>query len=122
MRPRSVAMCLILTVVTCGLYALYWMVVLTDDINELSGEPQATTGVLSLVFTLVTCGLYYFYWAYKMGDRICNAKLQRGMLADSNTGILYLVLSLFGVGIIAYALMQNEVNKMLSGPGAKNIF
>lgn len=117
MQQRNIALCIVLTVVTCGLYGLYWFVVLTDDVNELCGEPQATSGALALVFSLVTCGLYTLYWAYKMGERICAAKLSRGMLADSNTGILYLVLCLFGVGIVAYALMQNEVNKMLPGEG-----
>lgn len=33
-------------------------------------------------------------------------------LPSSNSGILYLILQLFGLGIIAYALMQNELNQL----------
>ena len=41
MRPviqRNVALCIIFSVITCGIYSLYWLVVLNNDINELAGE------------------------------------------------------------------------------------
>ncbi|MBS6395693.1 MAG: DUF4234 domain-containing protein [Clostridiales bacterium] len=108
-KERSVAMGIVLTLVTCGIYGLYWFVCLTEDTNTISGE-QGTSGVLALVLTLVTCGIYGFFWAYKCGEKLDKAKTDRGMAA-SNGGVLYLILYLFG-GIIAYALIQNELNKL----------
>jgi len=97
--------------VTCGIYGLYWFVCLTDDTNTVSGE-EGTSGGLALVFALVTCGIYGLYWAYKCGTKLDTAKQNRGIPA-SNSGVLYLILFIFG-GIIAYALIQNELNKLAS--------
>ena len=108
-QNRNIAMCIILSIVTCGIFALYWFICLTDDTNTISGEINGTPGILAFILTIVTCGIYGFYWAYKCGDKIDNAKLQRGIPA-SNGGVLYLLLWIFG-GVIAFALIQNELNK-----------
>ncbi|MBQ6888528.1 MAG: DUF4234 domain-containing protein [Lachnospiraceae bacterium] len=108
-QNRNIAMCIILSIVTCGIYGIYWFVCLTDDTNTVSGEVNGTSGILAFILTLVTCGIYGFYWAYKCGDKIDTAKQQRGIPA-SNGGVLYLILWIFG-GVIAYALIQNELNK-----------
>lgn len=107
-KERNIALCIILSIVTCGIYAVYWFVTLTDDTNTISGDTK-TSGVMALVLTLVTCGIYGLYWAYKCGEKIDSAHQSRGEAA-SNGGVLYLILYIFG-GIIAYALIQNEVNK-----------
>ena len=106
---RNIALCIILSLVTCGIYGLYWFVCLTEDTNAAANE-EGTSGVLALVLTIVTCGIYGLYWAYKRGELLDKAKVNRGMPA-SNGGVLYLILYIFG-GIIAYALIQNELNKL----------
>lgn len=107
-KEKNIALCIILSLVTCGIYGLYWFVTLTDDVNTISGD-QGTSGVMALVLTIITCGIYGLYWAYKCGEKIDKAHQNRGEAA-SNGGVLYLILYIFG-GIIAYALIQNEVNK-----------
>jgi hypothetical protein len=106
---RNIAVYIILSLVTCGLFALYWFVCLTDDTNTLVGEAD-TSGILALILTIVTCGIYGLYWAYKCGEKIDRAKQMRKIPA-SNGGVLYLILYIFG-GIIAYALIQNEINNL----------
>ncbi|RKI79091.1 DUF4234 domain-containing protein [bacterium 0.1xD8-71] len=108
-QERNIALCIILSLVTCGIYGLYWFVCLTEDTNAAANE-EGTSGVLALVLTIVTCGIYGLYWAYKRGELLDKAKVNRGMPA-SNGGVLYLILYIFG-GIIAYALIQNELNKL----------
>ena len=66
---------------------------------------------MAVLLTIVTCGIYGLYWAYKQGEKIDAAKANRGV-ASGNSGILYLILSIFGLGIVAWALMQNELNQM----------
>lgn len=109
-KQRSIGICILLSFVTCGIYGLYWFVVLTDDINKEAGETDATSGGMSLLLTLVTCGIYGWYWAYKMGEKVDIIKNNNGM-PSSNSGILYVLLQVFGLGIIAYALMQDTANK-----------
>lgn len=107
-KNRNIALCIILTLVTCGIYGLYWFVCLTEDTNTISGE-QGTSGVVALILTIVTGSIYGFYWAYKCGEKIDIAHQKNGE-PSGNGGILYLILFFFG-GIIAYALIQNEINK-----------
>lgn len=107
-KEKNIALCIILSLVTCGLYGLYWFVTLTDDTNTIAGEP-GTSGVMAVILTVVTCGIYGLYWAYKCGEKIDKAHQNRGEAAG-NGGVLYLILFIFG-GIIAYALIQNEINK-----------
>lgn len=37
MKERSIPLYIILTIVTCGIFGLYWFVCLTDETNEASG-------------------------------------------------------------------------------------
>ena len=57
MKKRNIALSIIFTLITCGIYGLYWFVCLTDETNQAAGE-QKTTGVMALIFTLITCGIY----------------------------------------------------------------
>ncbi|HAU84939.1 MAG TPA: hypothetical protein DCW90_05385 [Lachnospiraceae bacterium] len=107
-QQKNIALCIILSIITCGIYGVYWFVCLTDDTNAIAQEP-GTSGVLAFVLTIITCGIYGLYWAYKCGEKIDKAHQLCGE-SSSNGGVLYLLVFIFG-GIIAYALIQNEVNK-----------
>lgn len=106
--PRSIPLAIILTIVTCGIYAIYWMIKLNDEVNSLSNQVNAASGVVVFILTIVTCGIYGIYWNYKMGERCDRIKGVQG-----SSAILYLVLSLFGLGIVSYCLMQDTINKAL---------
>ncbi len=110
-EKRSVVTAIILSIVTCGIYSLYWFIKLTDEINQASGNPNDTSGGMALVFTLITCGIYGWFWYYKMGEKLDQAYTAKGMPAQSR-GILYLVLGFVGLGIVSYALMQDSLNKL----------
>ena len=64
------------------------------------------------LLSLVTCGIYELYWMYKAGNKVNNIKRRSGMYADGNTGILYLILSIFGLSIISWCLIQSELNNV----------
>ncbi len=110
MKQRSIPICVILSIITCGLYGIYWFIVMTDDVNRLSGRARPSGGTAFLL-TLVTCGIYGIYWAYQMGEAIYAAKAQRGYVGSSN-GVLYLILQLV-FAIIGWCLMQDEINKLI---------
>lgn len=110
-QRREIAVCIILSIVTCGIYGIYWFICLTDDTNYIAGR-QDTSGGMAFLFTLLTCGIYSLYWMYKQGEKLDNVKTAHGM-PSSNSGILYLILAVFGLSIVSYALMQDSINKML---------
>ena len=82
---------------------------MTDEANRISGE-DGTSGGMALLFGILTCGIYYFYWNYKMGQNLVTAGKTHGKNIEDNS-VLYLVLSLFGLSIVSYALIQNDLNK-----------
>ncbi len=111
-QKREIVMAIILSVITCGIYGIYWFVKLTDESNMIAETPTAS-GVMALVLTIVTCGIYGIYWAYKKGETIDKFNASRGMAATNNA-IIYLVLELvFPIAI--YILLQNELNKIAQG-------
>ena len=114
MKQRSIGMCILLTIVTCGIYGLYWFVCITDDTNEMSGENELAGGGMAAGIppppTLDTFCIFSLNSAYKMGEKVDIIK-NRGGMPSSNSGILFVVLQLFGLGIIDYALAQDAINK-----------
>lgn len=109
-QSRSIPLCIILSIITCGIYGLYWLVCLANDANTASGRTQEPSGGMVLLLTIVTCNIYGLFWMYKAGEKIDSARVARGMPSQNN-GLIYLLLSLFGLSIVSYALMQNEFNQ-----------
>lgn len=109
-QERNIAMCIILSIVTCGIYGIYWLICIVNDSNT-AANTEGTSGGMVFLLSLVTCSIYLLYWTYKQGEKLDTAKQNHGLPA-SNSGVVYLLLSIFGLGIVAYALMQSELNKI----------
>jgi hypothetical protein len=107
---RSIAFAIILSLITCGIYAVYWFIVLTNEVGVLSGD-YAFTGGKHFLLTLVTCGIWGYVWAYQVGKQVADAQRQRGQLVSDNS-VLYIILTFFGLGIVTYALVQSDVNRL----------
>ena len=66
--------------------------------------------VVCILLSLITCGIYGIYWAYKMGEKLDNSRVRNGVPGRSFP-ILFLILSLVGLQIVAWAIMQDELNR-----------
>lgn len=77
-KQRNIALCIVFSIITFGIYALYWFVCLTNDANQESGQTDATSGGVALLLTIVTCNIYGWFWAYKMGEKIDAIKTKNG--------------------------------------------
>lgn len=108
---KNIAKCLILTIITCGIYGIFWFIRLVDDLNTASQTSEDSSGITVLLLGLVTCGIYIFYWYYKAGDKVNKIKTLSGQLPGDNS-ILYLLLGIFGLGLVNYILIQSELNKV----------
>lgn len=108
-QKREIVLSIILCIVTCGIYSIYWYYTLARDVNIVTRTEHETSAGLVLLLTIVTCGLYGFYWAYHAGDRLSQRKNELGIPSGSSEAVLYLILY-FVAGIGAYALIQNDIN------------
>ena len=116
MKRRDPVVAILLSLVTCGIYGIIWFISLNDDAKQLANDNEAPSGGIAILLGLVTCGIYLIYWNYKMGKRVYEIQLKNNVPATDNS-ILYLVLSLFGLSIVNYILIQIELNKFLSEAG-----
>lgn len=114
---RSLIMYILLTIITCGLYSLYFIYKLAEDVNVICADDgKQTTGLLLyLLLTLVTCGLYTFYWMYSLGNRLCQNAPRYGLTFQENgtTVLLWQVFGslLCGVGaLVAWNIIIKNTN------------
>lgn len=108
MKKRSVALALLFSVITFGIYYIYWFVSLTNQSNKLAPKNATMGGVAAFFTGIITFGIYQGYWAYRMGEKAGE------MLNKNSDGLLYLVLWLFTLGIVPVCLGQSAVNKAVS--------
>lgn len=109
---RSVVSVILFSIITCGIYSIYWFIVTTNDIESHLQEKDGSvsSGGMAFLLSIITCSIYTIYWYYKQGKRIGALKSQAG-LAPSDNSVLYVILGVLGFGIINYAIMQSELNE-----------
>ena len=109
---RELVTCLLLSIVTCGIYGIVWMINLVDDLNTASQSHGDQNGVTVFLLSLVTCGIYSYVWLYKAGEKVNLIRRLNGEAPDTNASLIYLLLGFFGFGIVADYLIQEQLNKV----------
>ncbi len=109
-QKRDLAIAIILSIVTCGIYGIYWFIVLTDETNHITNQTEGASGGLAFLFTIITCGIYYFYWSYKLGEKVDMIK----GTPNGSSSILFLILSIFGLGFVNYIIAQDAINNLVA--------
>lgn len=107
---RSVGMCILLSIVTCGIYGAYWFICLTNDSNSLSDQNKTASGGMAFLLSILTCGIYLFYWNFQLGKKMHEAGTKYGVQISDNS-VLYLLLSVFGLGFVNSIIAQSDLNK-----------
>lgn len=69
---RSLIKLILLSIITLGIYALFFWSAYARDMNIVcEGDGKKTRGILArIVFSILTLGIYDFVWLYGAGDRI----------------------------------------------------
>ncbi len=100
---RNVAVAIILSIVTCGIFSLVWLYQLENDSAILSGEEPK--GGMVILLTIITCGLYLIYWWYVVGNK------RTTRINGKDNGVLFLILSILQLDIVNMAIMQGDINE-----------
>ena len=104
MKQRNIWVVLLLSVVTFGFYAIYWNCAFQNELKKETGLGFGWLGHLLMSF--VTFGIYPLYWQYAAGKRLAK-------LGAEDRSIIYIVLTLLGVGaVVNPLLMQDQANKL----------
>ena len=114
MENRSVAVCVILSIVTCGIYSIFWMYKIAQGFYYTQTQERVnTTPGVTVVLFFLTCGIYGYYCYYKWGRASAEIAGYYGR-GGSEKAILYLLLAIFGFSIINDALIQSDFNDWLT--------
>ena len=107
MKNRSVVAVVLLSIITCGIYSLYWYYVMAEDMNNADKtKPDLTNFIVAILLTIITCGIYGIYWQFRFYEK-SDAVTKKSNL------IIYFILSLFGFSIISNALLQSDINEIV---------
>ena len=108
-KNRSVATVIILSIVTCGIYMLYWFWV---AINELYNAGHKSIADLSPVIQFILMFFYVggIFFAINAEDNLNEARTAKGLPTTDNK-VLYIILALV-IPIVLVALVQTEMNKL----------
>lgn len=109
-QQRSIALCIVLSIVTCGIYWIYWYYCIAQDVYSLNNNLSTTPGI-TLLLNIVTCGIYGIYAYYKWGQALNEVCVAKGIPGEDRS-VLYLVLSIFKLSIVNMALIQSDLNLM----------
>ena len=103
MKQRSIMFMVFMSIITLGLYLVYWLVSFQNDLKRQTDEGFG--GFVTLFLSIVTFGIYLLYWYYAAGKRLAKQ-------GASDNSILYLILALIGFAFVADLLMQHEANNL----------
>ena len=110
-QKRNIGMCIVLSLITCGIYGYYWFYSMTKDAVSSNNRVYNTDPGTALLLNIFTCGIYGIYWNYQMGKALDDIKASRGMM-PADRSLIYLILSIFGLGIVSWILIQSELNEL----------
>ncbi len=104
-KTRNIVTCILLTIITCGIYGIYWVICLARE--AVSVKDPADSAILEIVLML----FLPFLGFYLTEQKFAAGCAEKG-IAHKDNAILYLILGLVGLGIVNYCMMQNDLNKL----------
>lgn len=108
-KKKSIPMVVILSVITCGIYVLYWYYDITKQIAEYNEDYETKPGTVVLL-GILTCGIYFIYWWYKISQMFIVSQQKAGMKYIVDNKTLLIVLNMFAPSV-AMAIFQLELNR-----------
>ncbi|MGN0373756.1 MAG: DUF4234 domain-containing protein [Enterocloster sp.] len=121
-EDRSMLLYILLSAVTCGIYAIYFWWKVMDDLGEMyigAGMRKRGTPhfIVWLILYVLTCGSYMHYWYYCQGNQMQECGKRYGIEIKEN-GIFYLVLGVLGIftfgmlGCVRTFIMIDNLNEL----------
>ncbi len=106
---RSVVTVVLLTIVTCGIYGLYWYWQTMKELYNAGGKSigNLTPGIQFLLLFFYVGGIFF---AINADDNINEIKMRMGIQPTENK-IVYVICELF-IPIVTIALVQGEMNNL----------
>ena len=109
----SIPLYLVLTLLTCGLFNIYWNYRQMDACNELLGRREFDFWLWFLL-VIITCGIYHIFYQYKMGSAVVEIQRRDDRPVFDNLPVISVIVTIIGFTIVVDCIHQNEINKLVS--------
>lgn len=111
-KEKSIGLCVVLSLVTCFIYSIYWLYTIAHDLNDLCESQNQEKGAepgLVVVLSIVTCGIYLLYYLWKAGKMVSNLTRSNGH-HPSDDSIVLMVLSILQLSLVSFCILQSHIN------------
>lgn len=117
-QERNSAIVLLLSVVTCGFYLIYWTYQTSEELRLQTGDESIKPGI-DLLLMVISCGFWGWYVQYR-NARVVHAQLVQSnpYRKDQSQVVLILNIAAMFVGVtalVAVYLVQEELNQLARG-------
>jgi Domain of unknown function (DUF4234)/zinc-ribbon domain len=109
-QNRDPIMVLLLSFVTCGIYAFYEIYKVSSELRDALGREDVNPS-LDLVLGIVTCGLYFIYLAYRYPQLILEMQ-DRVRQPRNDISLVSIILAVCGLSVVSIFMIQTELNKV----------
>lgn len=117
---RDPAIVLLLGILTCGFYLIYWYLKMYEDVEAVTGEtPTGNSFGLDLALVVITCLVYGIWVDYRLSQQLYAAAVERQVPNATDTTMPVLVLDIAqfvtgGIaGMVTPMLHQEQLNKIV---------
>ena len=111
-KIRSPLFVILVSIVTLGIYALYWHYVMFKETHEY--DNQGLNGIVGLLLSIICTIVTFFVLPWQVGE----ARKRAGMTEGVNAIFGLLILIPFVGWIIWVFLVQNATNQLWESKGA----
>ena len=107
----SIPIYLVLTLVTVGIFNLFWNWRQMQACNAMLGRREFSW-LRWVVLSILTFLLYHLYYQYKMGAAIVEIQQNFEVPVFEELPLVSLLATIFGFSIAADCIHQHEINKL----------
>jgi len=103
MKKRSIFLMIVFTIITGGIYMLYWYIAFQVELKRQTNEGFGGLG--HFLMLICTFGIYAIYWQYAAGKRLAKQ-------GASDMSLIYLIFCFVVLSWLNPFIMQSQANSL----------
>ena len=110
LKNRSIVAVILLTIITCGIYGLYWVYDTMNSLEQTSGKESSVNAIACLLLCIFIAPVGFILFGMGADEQLNMIRASR-QIPPSDNKVVYMILGFF-LPIVLMALVQDEINKL----------
>lgn len=107
-RKRKIFNCILFSILTLGIYYIYWEYLLVKNTRAVQKIDKSCAGE---IMCLLFIPFYSLFWWLSRGKIVKDKFTEHGYSTYGNENA-YLMLGIFGLSVVSMSIMQNDFNSL----------